>query len=381
MSDPSAAGPKGVLDPRDRFEEIVFGLIMVLTFSCSLSVADAERADVRGMIIGALGCNLAWGIIDARLLPHRRHRRARPQRPAPAPGAAGFRPGGGPRHRRRTPCPPLVAESLAPQELERVRASLAGLPEPASRVRLTWADALGAPLGLPPGLPLDLPGRPPVLLLRRGSHGAAHLERSRHRADLRASFKLAQHSGLRPFLTGAAMVGIGVVAGGARHRARRLTPAAPRGPRRSLSGFADLGDRRQWALAAARNGNQHRLRAWRPPGESPRSIRPAAVGAPSGARDRGDLARRGWRRARRRRAAGNGRWHPPEVRRLSCPASGEAAAGSDPAVVRQRASRPTAMSPRVSAASLRAAGPHRSSSTRSRSRRRASTKPRGKSRS
>jgi hypothetical protein len=33
---------------------------MVLTFTGSLSVADAGRADVRAMLIGALGCNLAW---------------------------------------------------------------------------------------------------------------------------------------------------------------------------------------------------------------------------------------------------------------------------------------------------------------------------------
>ena len=39
---------------------------MVLTFTGSLSVAEAGRDDVRTMLIGALGCNLAWGIIDAR---------------------------------------------------------------------------------------------------------------------------------------------------------------------------------------------------------------------------------------------------------------------------------------------------------------------------
>ena len=43
---------------------MLFGLIMVLTFTGSLSVAEADRDDVRTMLIGALGCNLAWGIID-----------------------------------------------------------------------------------------------------------------------------------------------------------------------------------------------------------------------------------------------------------------------------------------------------------------------------
>ncbi|MGL6180585.1 MAG: VIT family protein, partial [Aestuariivirga sp.] len=38
---------------------------MVLTFTGSLSVATADHVEVRKMLIGALGCNIAWGIIDA----------------------------------------------------------------------------------------------------------------------------------------------------------------------------------------------------------------------------------------------------------------------------------------------------------------------------
>ena len=53
-----------VLEPTERFSEILFGLIMVLTFTCTLSVGEAGRADVREMLVGALGCNLAWGIVD-----------------------------------------------------------------------------------------------------------------------------------------------------------------------------------------------------------------------------------------------------------------------------------------------------------------------------
>ena len=55
---------KRVLNPIDRVSEVLFGLIMVLTFTGSLSVAEAGREDIRTMLIGALGCNLAWGIID-----------------------------------------------------------------------------------------------------------------------------------------------------------------------------------------------------------------------------------------------------------------------------------------------------------------------------
>jgi VIT1/CCC1 family predicted Fe2+/Mn2+ transporter len=54
-----------VLDPFDRVSEVVFGVLMAMSFSGSLSVATAGRAEVRTMVAAALGCNLAWGLTDA----------------------------------------------------------------------------------------------------------------------------------------------------------------------------------------------------------------------------------------------------------------------------------------------------------------------------
>jgi VIT1/CCC1 family predicted Fe2+/Mn2+ transporter len=59
-----AKSPVRVLDPLDRFSEILFGVIMVLTFTVSLRVARADKTQVHEMLLGALGCNLAWGLID-----------------------------------------------------------------------------------------------------------------------------------------------------------------------------------------------------------------------------------------------------------------------------------------------------------------------------
>jgi hypothetical protein len=44
---------------------VMFGLIMVLTLMSSLSIARGGYSDIRSMLLGALGCNLGWGIIDA----------------------------------------------------------------------------------------------------------------------------------------------------------------------------------------------------------------------------------------------------------------------------------------------------------------------------
>ena len=65
MSAPLAIRPRHILDPVERISEILFALVMALTFTCSFSVADAGREEVRALLIGASGCNLAWGIIDA----------------------------------------------------------------------------------------------------------------------------------------------------------------------------------------------------------------------------------------------------------------------------------------------------------------------------
>src|SRR3982751_317985 len=64
MAEEVIPSSKCVLEPIERVSEILFGLIMVLTFTGSLSVAEAGREDVRTMLIGALGCNIAWGLID-----------------------------------------------------------------------------------------------------------------------------------------------------------------------------------------------------------------------------------------------------------------------------------------------------------------------------
>ena len=64
MPDQTSKSSQRVLEPPERISEVLFGLIMVLTFTCSFSVARTGHGEIRHMLIGALGCNVAWGIID-----------------------------------------------------------------------------------------------------------------------------------------------------------------------------------------------------------------------------------------------------------------------------------------------------------------------------
>jgi hypothetical protein len=54
------------LDPGSVMGELLFGLIMTLTFTlgAGLVIEEEGREGAREMLIGILGCNLAWGIID-----------------------------------------------------------------------------------------------------------------------------------------------------------------------------------------------------------------------------------------------------------------------------------------------------------------------------
>jgi VIT1/CCC1 family predicted Fe2+/Mn2+ transporter len=70
MTEENAQGPgrlprERVLNPVDRISEMLFGLLMALSFVGAISVAESGEAEIREMFIAALGCNLAWGLVDA----------------------------------------------------------------------------------------------------------------------------------------------------------------------------------------------------------------------------------------------------------------------------------------------------------------------------
>jgi VIT1/CCC1 family predicted Fe2+/Mn2+ transporter len=143
MSNEPIKASKHVLEPNERISEVLFGLIMVLTFTGSLSVAEGDRAEVRTILIGALGCNIAWGIIDGVLYlmgclseQGRDIRALRALRKAAAPEEA---------HRAIADAlPPMVAAGLGPAEYESMRQKLVQLPEPPSYPRIGKHEWLGA---------------------------------------------------------------------------------------------------------------------------------------------------------------------------------------------------------------------------------------------
>ena len=145
MADDTITPARRVLGPIDRVSEVLFGLIMVLTFTGSLSVAEAGRDDVRTMLIGALGCNVAWGIIDAMLYLMGRLA----EKGESLVTYVAVRKTTDPQRAQRLiadALPPVVAAILEPAELEAIRRRLMLLPEPPERADLSkdeWLGSLG----------------------------------------------------------------------------------------------------------------------------------------------------------------------------------------------------------------------------------------------
>jgi hypothetical protein len=199
---------KRVLDPVERISETLFGLIMALTFTCTLGVATADSIKVHTMLVGALGCNLAWGIIDAGvyLLARVNHQARkdltlRAMRQAPDVETA--------QHIIADALPPLLASVLPPEQLELMRQRLHQLPETSGRPGLTKRDWIGA-LGL--GLLGFLSTFPIVIPFIFISDAKLALRVSNAVAIVMLFFcgyAFGYRSGLQPWAAGLSMVAFG----------------------------------------------------------------------------------------------------------------------------------------------------------------------------
>jgi len=197
-----------VLDPIERVSEVLFGLIMVLTFTGSLSVASPERAEVREMLYGAIGCNLAWGIVDAvmyvmtTLLARARSLRV----------FRGIQSAGDPAEARDAiagSLDPFVAARLRPAVYDMVREDLVAVRDVPAQATVTRIDLAGA-------LEVFL-----LVFLSTFPVAVPFIVMSDARLALRTSnaiavamlfiggWSLGHYSGMRPWLVGVCMAAIG----------------------------------------------------------------------------------------------------------------------------------------------------------------------------
>ena len=132
-----------VLDPVDRVTEVIFGLLMAMTFTGTISVATSGQEAERTMMIAALGCNLAWGLADAvmyllrTLIERTRNRTLRTNLLGAKDAAAG-------QALIAEALPARLAAAAGPEELESLRRRLVDYSSMPVQPRLGWDDFRGA---------------------------------------------------------------------------------------------------------------------------------------------------------------------------------------------------------------------------------------------
>jgi len=127
-----------MLNPIERTSEVIFGLLMAMTFIGTLN-AVSEEESVHTLLIAAVGCNVAWGLVDAVMhlitsaTEKRRHAILLQQLRGGADPAIA-------RHLISDLLPNSVATSLGAEGLEEVRRHLLKAAEPHARPRLERDD-------------------------------------------------------------------------------------------------------------------------------------------------------------------------------------------------------------------------------------------------
>jgi hypothetical protein len=201
-----------VLNPVDRISEVLFGLIMVLSFTGAIS-ASTDARDVRELLWAALGCNIAWGLVDAimflmNVAIERGHaiNVIKKIHVAKTPEVAG--------EILKDEIQPVIAGLMSNKELDELSSRIKDLPEPSKKNLITgtdlWAGAqifllvflCTFPVAIPFGVFDDLE------MAMRASNGVALL------LLFIGGFLLAKYAGFRPGITAIlyTLIGVALVA-------------------------------------------------------------------------------------------------------------------------------------------------------------------------
>jgi len=199
-----------VLNPVDRISEVLFGLIMVLSFTGAISASTDAREDVGELLWAALGCNVAWGLVDAIMymmnvaierghaifVIKKMHQSTNPDESCQI---------------LRDEIQPVIANLMTPTEINELSIRLKKLPEPSKRHLLTGTDLWSGvqifllvflctfPVAIPFGIIDDL------ALAMRVSNGVALV------LLFTGGFLLARYAGLNRGITALAYTLIGVL--------------------------------------------------------------------------------------------------------------------------------------------------------------------------
>jgi hypothetical protein len=197
------------LDPVSRVSEVLFGLIMALTFTCTLSVAESGREEIRTLLAAAISCNVAWGLVDAVMFLINALA-ARGRDLVIIGEVRGARTAERGRGIICDAMSPILASALTDADFERIRQRVVDtrhVPAAPRLVREDWAGALAVFLlvvlsTFPVVIPFLVFRNVPLAMRTSNAIAVALL--------CAGGFVLARHAGLRPWHTALTMVALGV---------------------------------------------------------------------------------------------------------------------------------------------------------------------------
>jgi len=198
------------LDPISRISEVLFGLIMVLSFTGSISVVSDGKAEIKELLWAALGCNLAWGIIDAvfylmsRLFEKGHGYLVLKKLKSTTDKIAG-------RKLITDELPPVLSAILKPEEVDQLQERLVKLENLPKNRLITWSELRTAlwilllvfTCTFPVALPFIFFNDTAIAL--RLSNGIALL------ILFIGGFSVGKYSGFHPFWTGTILMILGII--------------------------------------------------------------------------------------------------------------------------------------------------------------------------
>jgi hypothetical protein len=199
-----------VLDPIARTSEVLFGLIMALTFTGTLTAATAGREEIRTLVVGMIGCNIAWGLVDAVMflmasLTERGHNlltiRAVHGAASPEAGHAAI----------AGALPPLLASMMSSDDFEKLRQGLLRMRDLPPSGGITREDWLGAVAVFLLVFLSTFPLVIPFLVIRDAQVALRASNAVAIAMMFLTGYWLAKHGGRRPWRTGLAMVVVALV--------------------------------------------------------------------------------------------------------------------------------------------------------------------------
>ena len=112
---------------------------MALTFTCSIGITHSRPTEIRQLLIGAIGCNLAWGLVDATMyligvLAQKNRSKTILDSVHNSPGTDKAK------EYIFEALPPVLTSAIGTEELDMIRNKLTDLPATHIDVRLTVPD-------------------------------------------------------------------------------------------------------------------------------------------------------------------------------------------------------------------------------------------------